>query len=271
MSKMEGVDYSGTRRILKQLNTLLLVKSEGRLNLQLIEFNEELDKTNLTYYDEIMDPKILLCLNTEIGEETHCISSIICKINDDYNSLEISSKTHPHHEGNGYNKLLRSAIILLAPYIKNNGIKIEQIVSRAINPISTLLMIKYFNALNADFEIYMVENGLERSQLILENITDFEASRFPELDEMTEEEISEFMETNEDFGEPYFISVILNPETKILANRIYDETAEKINQKITQENGIKGNKKGGSKKKKSNKLKNSKSNKSKTRKQTKQN
>ena len=140
-----------TRTTLSNLNRALQERTNGELIMELVSFDETVSRENVSYYEEGGTPDFLLCLNTRIRNEIngrseiHCISSISCTIIGQ--SIIISSKTHPSYEGRKYNLLLRSAIVLLAPYMENErGSSITEITSQALSSVSAYSMIKYFNA-----------------------------------------------------------------------------------------------------------------------------
>jgi hypothetical protein len=196
--------------------------------------------SELTHYEDL-DTKhhLLLCLNqTEVGSQK-CISSIICKITES-NTIEISSKTRPEFEGRGYNKLLRSAIIFLAPYIINNGTRIEKIVSRAINPASTYIMIKYFHAHNGEFDSYRKSEGKRYKDITPEDIRIFEEEKDEKImreisekigedldEEEYEEKLNEYMMENESIGEPYYLTVDVSDRTGEIKMRM-QQMAKKV-------------------------------------------
>ena len=223
--------FTKTRQLLLSLNNKLHEKCNGELTLELGFFSDMVTRENVSYYEKNTEPPIfLLCLNIKKEGKKHCISSISCKISED--EMEISSKTHQNYEGRKYNLLLRSAIVLLAPHMKNeDGTQITQVVSRAINPISAFSMIKYFNATNDELDNYMEENEIEPSEIKLENIQTFfdEKSDLGFDEELTEEEEAALMMENEDFGNITTLIIDLNnEETLQKANETYINTLERI-------------------------------------------
>ncbi len=223
--------FTKTRQLLLSLNNKLHEKCNGELTLELGFFSDMVTRENVSYYEKNTEPPIfLLCLNIKKEGKKHCISSISCKINED--EMEISSKTHQNYEGRKYNLLLRSAIVLLAPHMKNeDGTQITQVVSRAINPISAFSMIKYFNATNDELDNYMEENEIEPSEIKLEDIQTFfdEKSDLGFDEELTEEEEAALMMENEDFGNITTLIIDLNNgETIQKAFETYINTLERI-------------------------------------------
>jgi len=232
-----NLDLGNTARKMEELNEHLIEKG---LELELIKITDELDMSELTHYEDL-DTKhhLLLCLNQTMVGSQKCISSIICKITES-NTIEISSKTRPEFEGRGYNKLLRSAIIFLAPYIINNGTRIEKIVSRAINPASTYIMIKYFHAHNGEFDNYRRREGKKYKDIIPDDIRTFEEEKDEKImreiseqigedldEEEYEEKLNEYMMENESIGEPYYLTVDVSDRTGEIKIRM-QQMAKKV-------------------------------------------
>jgi hypothetical protein len=223
--------FTKTRHPLLDLNNKLHEKCNQELTLELGFFSDMVKRENVSYYEKNTEPPIfLLCLNIKKEGKKHCISSISCKIDED--EMEISSKTHQDYEGRKYNLLLRSAIVLLAPYIKTeDGTQITKVVSRAINPISVLSMIKYFNATNYELDNYMEENEIEPSEITVQDIQTFfdEKGDLGGDEELTEEEEAALMMENEDFGDITTLIIDLNNgETIQKAFETYITTLERI-------------------------------------------
>jgi hypothetical protein len=231
-----------------------LQKKCKKLSLEIGFHSEFKNRPNVSIYENMKNPQIILCLN--LG--THCISSIACKITKSTKSMEISSKTHEAHEGKKYNTLMRAVILLVASSIefkmpknasssnksKNKSkarsskrksrkattgtiAKVNKIISRSINPISTLLLVKYFNAKNPDLEDFLKENDYDKGTLTLEQVKEFQTEESTE--DMTSSEELEFMENNEEFGEPLLLIVDLKDEPTISKiNKTFLETLNKI-------------------------------------------
>jgi len=217
------IDISQTKPILKRLNEILLRKCGPNVTLDLGKYKSMMKKRKevALYYEDAdvidIDNHLLLCLNytnpaNHLNWAKRCIASITCKILDD-GSIEISSKTEPKFEGRKINLWLRCATVLLAPHIKfsahlGQAQHITQIISRAINPISMLLMSKYFGATNAKLEEFMELHELDYPTLVLANMQEF----YDEQNEIlgdTESEQEEYMMNNENFGEPVFLTIDL--------------------------------------------------------------
>jgi len=218
-------------RLLNSLNDLLLDKCSNLLELEIGPYDDFKTRKNVSLYPD-EHPKTVLCLNLRKSTSKHCISSISCKIDDEDQSIEILSKTHEKHEGKKYNLLLRSAIILLAKYVKTgDGKPITKIVSRAINPISAFSMIKYFNAQNDDLNAYMEENGIEPGNITLDDVRTYfdENGNIDTVKELTEEEEAALMKKNPEFGNVIDLVVDLKNRKTILKTRqTYDETIGRI-------------------------------------------
>lgn len=208
-----NIDIKHTRSTLQLLNKELKKKC-GDLS---IEFDNYYDmkgrKSSVMLYDKENAFQLLLCLN----KNNDCIATISCKLNED-GSMEISSKTDPKYEGRKYNLLLRCAIVLLASSIFITPVKkVTRIISRAINPISILLMAKYFRATNEQLDDYITRNGLMYETLTLDDMKNFydELNETPEFE--TEEEEALYLENQSSFGEPVLLSIDVN-DAKIVTN-----------------------------------------------------
>ena len=226
-----------------------LQKKCKKLSLEIGYHSEFKHRPNVSIYENMKNPQIILCLN--LG--TQCVSSIACKITKSTKSMEISSKTHEAHEGKKYNTLMRAVILLVASSIefkmpknasssknKNKArssktrkaksgtiAKVNKIISRSINPISTLLLVKYFNAKNPDLEDFLEEHEYDKETLTLEQVKEFQTEESTE--DMTSSEELEFMENNEEFGEPLLLTVNLKDEPTISKiNKTFLETLSKI-------------------------------------------
>ena len=84
---------------------------------------------------------------------------------------------------------------------------VAQIISRSINPVSTLLLVKYFGAGNAELDEFIDENEYDRSELTLDQIKEFQQE--VNTDEMTSSEELEYMENNKNYGEPLLLNINL--------------------------------------------------------------
>ena len=95
-------------------------------------------------------------------------------------------------------------------------------MSRAINPISTLLLVKYFNAENKEFDAFLQNNGIEKTTLTLQQVRDFEDARWDDVDD-------EDIENNVDFGEPLLLTVNFKNKTTIRrVKQVFIETLTRI-------------------------------------------
>ena len=228
-----------------ELNEKLQQKCNISLMLELDFYSQFKDRDNLSINEDLINPHIVLCLNKM--PENHCISSIACKINKADKTMEISSKTHTSHEGKKYNTLLRSAIMYAAKYIKYKISKstrkhkvkgktkgncksrvahVTKIISRSINPVSTLLLVKYFGAANDDLDEFIDENEYDRSTITLDQIKEFQQET---TDDMTSSEELEYMENDENFGEPLLLTVkLLDSSVSEKIQETFESTLKKI-------------------------------------------
>lgn len=201
------ININHTRSTLLWLNKELQKKCGNTLTMEFGNYEQIISiKEKVALYDKNSGFQLLLCLN----RNTSCIATISCKINND-GSMEISSKTDPTYEGRKYNLLLRCAIVLLASSIFiSKTRKVTTIVSRAINPISILLMAKYFGATNNDLHKFIENNSLSYERLTLENMQNFydELNEMPEFE--TEEEEMLYLENQKSFGNPVLLSIDVN-------------------------------------------------------------
>jgi hypothetical protein len=231
------LNLTRTRRQLLQLNNKLKQLCGGVLSIQLYSGNELTSELLDMTYDKTGKVDFVICLNYN----NVCISSISCKIGRD-NSLEFSSKTQEIYEGNKYNLLLRSALILLSKYVIYNEERINSIISRAVNPASIYIMVKYFHANNDKLEEYMDENGLTNETLKYDDAKDFydniDAYELDEDEEEDEEAMAARLKNDKNFGEP--VNLIID-----LTNNMYIDLATNMFNNIA----IKCPSKGGYKKK----------------------
>jgi len=232
-----------------KLNAELQKKCKN-LSLELGFHAEFKNRPNVSIYENMKNPQIILCLN--LGAK--CVSSIACKITKNTRSMEISSKTHESHEGKKYNTLMRAVILLVASSIEykvdmkssksrgksksksknktkkassNTKKTVNKVISRSINPISTLLLVKYFNANNDDFEKYLEENKIDKRKLTLEEVKEFQEE--VDTDDMTSSEELAFMENNDSYGEPLLLTVKLtDADTMKTVKDTFDSTLTKV-------------------------------------------
>ncbi len=229
-----------TKSTLATLNALLQQKCGGALSLSFGKFTRMVQQTAVSAYSisepQGSVPQYLLCLMYA----NRCISSIELRIAPATRSVEISSKTHPNYEGRRYNLLLRAAAILIASQItvpsRTHTMRtrsqtssrvprkkyVLRLVSRAINPVSTLVLVKYFNAVNKEFDTYLQNNGISKADLTLEQVRAFDDARW---DAVSDEDI----ENNSDFGEPLLLTVNFNDrETISRVKQVYLNTLDRI-------------------------------------------
>jgi hypothetical protein len=234
------IDISQTKTILVHLNAILLHKCGPNIKLDLGKYKNMVKKHTevALYYEEgidagEIDQYLLLCLNyinptNQDNRTTRCIASITCKIMED-GSIEISSKTESKFEGRKFNLWLRCAAVLLSPRIRfmidDKYTNVDRIVSRAINPISMLLMSKYFSATNTKLVEFMELNDLDYPTLTLQNMQEFYDEQNVILGD-TESEQEEYMMNNEDFGEPILLTIDLTDELIMERTRQLVETVD---------------------------------------------
>ena len=224
-----NINIIKTRSTLNQLNAILREKCKSLLLIKIYSGNElTTDILDMTY-DKQGTIDFVICLNYNTYK---CISSIACKINPDTHCVEFSSKTHKDHERNKYNLLLRSAFILLCPHITyNDGQHITTILSRAINPISIYLMVKYFYSENDKLTKYMNDNNLNNDTLTYNDAAKFyENVDFIDMDENEDEESA--LKNNPDFGTPISLTIDLTDELFLTRARVIFTTLSIICPKI---------------------------------------
>lgn len=257
------INIAKARKKIEEINARLREKCNGKLHIDLDLYDNMMRKMSHIALYPNTGTEIVLCLNysTPSAYETrgsiHCVSSIACKINKKTGEMEISSQTEEAYEGKKYNLLLRSVCFAVAPLItytssntrsltarssarsfktikrtkfssKSNPVdSVRFIVSRAINPISTLLLVKYFNAYNPDLSAYLDENGFQdRSTVTLDIIKDFDV---PLPESMDEEEAFEYMKNNEEFGQPLHLVIQLRNKTTVkMIHNTLESTLERI-------------------------------------------
>jgi hypothetical protein len=212
------LNLTRTRSQLLQLNNKLKQLCGGVLSIKLYSGNELTRQLLNMTYDKTGKIDFVICLNYN----NICISSISCKIGRD-NSLEFSSKTQEIYEGNKYNLLLRSALILLSNYVIYNGERVNSIISRAVNPASIYIMVKYFHADNDKLTEYMDENGLTNETLRYDDAKDFyDNIDTYDLDEEEDEEaMAARLKNDKNFGEP--VNLIID-----LTNNMYIDLATEM-------------------------------------------
>lgn len=90
-------------------------------------------------------PQLILCL---FEGETECVSSILFRYYLDYLSptVYIDFTTKQGYERRNYNKLLISVAIIVSEFLFSTE-DLPLIICHAVNPVSSITMIKHFNAL----------------------------------------------------------------------------------------------------------------------------
>lgn len=223
------VTISHARAIVEELNRDLQAKCGSNMKLILKLYrNKHKDDA---VYDENATAHWMVCLYTE----NRCISTIVCKISPATKSFEISSKTEKEYEGRKYNVYLRAAVLLLAPYIKyrlpnRRNSSLHNMISRPVNNISTLLMIRNFNAQNPQVAAFLEEYGKKSSEITMDDIMKLYDELEPNvnLDKMDEETAAEWMKNHTEFGTPLELMVPVSRETANHYKHMVDESLAKL-------------------------------------------
>ena len=123
------IKLTTTRTVLATLNRYLSKQCKGELSIQIIDHTNKDDLETFAIYDKSSRIDFVICMIFTRNRIKKCVSSISCKINDDM-TLEFSSKTDEAFERKKYNLLLRSALILICPFIRiNTNQRITKILS----------------------------------------------------------------------------------------------------------------------------------------------
>lgn len=125
-----SANLNSAKKVVTKLNIRLREKCPG-LYLQL-DYMYNMQGTAISYNNN--PNNLLLCLYSKT-----CISSVELIIKNGV--ISINSITATEHGGKKYNKLLRGYSVLIAKALKCTAIH-----SDAINPISALLLVNYYNA-----------------------------------------------------------------------------------------------------------------------------
>ncbi len=223
------VTISHARAIVEELNRDLQAKCGPNMKLILKLYrNKHKDDA---VYDKNATAHWMICLYTE----NRCISTIVCKISPATKSFEISSKTETEYEGRKYNAYLRAVVLVIAPYIKyrlpnRRNASLHNMISRPVNNISTLLMIRNFNAQNPQVAAFLEERGVKSSEVTMADIVDLYDELEPnvDLDKMDEEMAAEWMKNHTEFGTPLELIVPVSHETVNHYKRMVDESLAKL-------------------------------------------
>ena len=221
-----SVDLKSARNPLLQLNATLRKYCSGNLQISL-ETTSSLEKLQRdSLYNPDVSGDFILCLNYR----NQCVSSITA-IKTESGGVEFSSKTQTRYEGNKYNLLLRSCLILLCQYIKINNIPVSFVLSRAINPVSIYLLAKYFHAQNEQLETWMEENESSYDALTPQAIQEFYDnldfdSMEPEF--TTEEEEANYFKHHSDIGNPVLMTIPINEPSVMIARKVLENTFMKL-------------------------------------------
>ena len=147
---------------------------------------------------------LLFCLN---HSTEGCISSVEILLDDD-DVIVINSKTKTEFEGKKYNKLLRAATIIISPLLH-----FDTLMSRAINPISTWLLMDSFNATTTDKHVIEflydkdVLNSNDHEQIITKDV-------------FTKQLIQEY---HDNVGAVNLSIDLTNPKNIETAEKVFDE------------------------------------------------
>lgn len=129
------VDLTDAKKVIYKLNNKLACKPFTISIDYVFNLKSNTDVTSFSFNSEYL----LLCLYND----NKCISSLIIKYDSEDYSINIDSKTMQEYEGNKFNILLRSIIIIISKYIYPNA---KYIKSLAVNHVSAYIMISYFKA-----------------------------------------------------------------------------------------------------------------------------
>ena len=228
--KLDISNYFAFNKNLKQHKIILreINKNIGCFNINLCTIFEEIEKLNIilqkkckmlylkldNYYNlsgnitlfSIPSDNLILCLYYNDA----CISSITLKYKNE-NTIEIDSQTDEIYQGNKYNSLLRSVIVMLSPYIICNSEKINKLYSIAANPISAWLLISNFDVKyysnNFIFDDFVKQKHEETPNITLKELI-FSAYNQPKISKnieiLIELELSDF---NLDKAEKLFMKI----------------------------------------------------------------
>jgi hypothetical protein len=202
----EHRDLSQAQNKITQLNNILRIVCDGQIELgYLHEMNADELYTFSDLDEIIFRNNILLCFN--IGNA--CVSSITMLEKPFKNRIEMESFTHPHCQGQQFNKLLRAVSIMLLPMIYPNATVYRSV---AVNYLSAYQMIKYFGGMVAyddddiNFELADYLGDIPLSQATLSQVKMF-------FDTVTNADVTVDMQINsKNVGnaEDVFDSVVAN-------------------------------------------------------------
>ena len=159
------VDISKAQDKLKEFNTNLTKKCKN-LSLYLdFDYEYKYPLSISTDYNKII---------LSIIENNTCISYIsITPTTDDMDNIYIfiDSHTDKKYESKKYNKFLRGVLISILNLMTIDGKKIKTLKSKALNPASAYLLLKYFNGIDESgkFESYKKQSVDTDLRKIIEN------------------------------------------------------------------------------------------------------
>ena len=200
----EMMDLTRAKTKIKELNAVLKPACPSfYLNLDYITAFPENSDASLyfdIYVNSYFCPKIILCLFTEVNETKKCVSSITFNRASD-EEMSINSRTDGSYQGRKFNILLRAVAIIVSQLIMETT---QQLTSTALNVISALIMIKWFNAISKRV-----------------NISNKTVSHDELYDRLTR-----YFKGNGNRMETY---VVLNEANTANAARVFDETIARMN------------------------------------------
>lgn len=154
-------DQCAVAPILSEINRRLagcMCPTKSALTVRLMRYCDAVREGIQVRYSDVGVYDFLLCLcRPDVG----CVSSIagrlgrLSKKNPNHSStrnLTISSRTAEEHRGKRYNLFLRALTLLLAP-----SVRVDEVVSIAVNPVSTYVMYRYFRAASKDLDRFLVD------------------------------------------------------------------------------------------------------------------
>jgi DNA-binding XRE family transcriptional regulator len=178
------------------------------MNKYKIDINYAYKMNNVIFYSEEEPSSLMMCLR--IGEK--CVSSIelVLEDNEDLTyDIKIDSRTLKEYEGNKFNQVLRLIIMIIAQFFP---VRISNIHSLAINPISAHLMIKLFkdNEFDETFTKYINKRNITEinykvidkyinsaKHMKTDSKEEYEEETEDEEDEDTDNEINIYAPVNE--------------------------------------------------------------------------
>lgn len=147
MTEQQSSDqiYKSAKEYLTLMNERLTSQCpEYRVSINFYSEIKDKEVNSYVEREHIKDKTLLLCL----FHHDACISSLILDTEKDEGgvmSISIDSKTKEGFQKRNFNKFLRAISVLLAEYINPD---IKFVISYAHNPLSAIMMIKYFDVIS---------------------------------------------------------------------------------------------------------------------------